>query len=71
MIGYDGDNNWIIKNQWDVSWGEAGFMKLSITNDCKMGQNIFKLKFDQPEQANPSVTLDPITLMNMLSSSSG
>lgn len=21
LIGYDGDNNWIIKNQWDTTWG--------------------------------------------------
>ena len=48
LIGYDANDNWIIKNQWDTTWGEAGFMKLSITNDCKMGQNIFKLIFEQP-----------------------
>ena len=53
LIGYnDTDNSWLIKNSWDTTWGEAGYMRLSYTNDCGISSLLGNLKFSS-YNANP------------------
>ncbi|CAG2166324.1 unnamed protein product [Oppiella nova] len=40
VAGYgvsDGQEYWLIKNSWDTTWGEAGYMKMARNNDNQCG----------------------------------
>jgi C1A family cysteine protease len=58
LIGYDASNNWIIKNQWDTTWGMGGFMTVSNTFDCGLSSVVISVSF-QSINANVSKVFDP------------
>jgi hypothetical protein len=57
LYGYDASGNWLIKNQWDTTWGQQGFMVLSSTRDCGMSTLLGNIQFSTPLNNNPNVTI--------------
>jgi len=33
-VGYDGSQNWFVKNSWGTSWGIKGYITLESGNTC-------------------------------------
>jgi len=31
IVGYTGTTNWIVKNSWGASWGEAGYIRIAYS----------------------------------------
>jgi len=34
IVGVDDEGNWLVKNSWDSSWGEKGFIRLAHGDTC-------------------------------------
>lgn len=62
LIGYDASNNWIVKNQWDTTWGSSGFMTVSNALDCGLSKVIIGMSFSS-YNSNVTVSLDPTLYM--------
>ena len=49
MVGYgtseNGEEYWLIKNSWSISWGRKGFMKIAMKGDiCGVTQKAVVVK---------------------------
>lgn len=43
IVGYDANDNWIVKNSWGTVWGVNGYGTISNANDCALTAYVFQL----------------------------
>ena len=43
LVGMDCNGNYIIKNSWGTSWGNAGFATVSAANDCGLSAYVYSI----------------------------
>ena len=36
LVGYTSQLHWIIKNSWGTTWGEQGYMKIDVFQNCNI-----------------------------------
>ena len=65
LVGYnDTDGYWLIKNSWDTTWGENGFIKVSYNNDCGISYLLGNVQFTATSyNANPEVVITDSSLL--------
>lgn len=34
LVGVDASGNWKVRNSWGTGWGEAGYIRISVSNNC-------------------------------------
>ncbi len=45
LYGWDANGNWLVKNQWDTTWGQGGYMVLSNISDCGLSSYLGSMTF--------------------------
>ena len=56
LVGYD-ENNWIIKNSWNVWWGNNGYGYLPKNLDCGMHQEVYVVEVASDELVSQSLVV--------------